>query len=77
MPALARGFAVVSTDGGHQGAVFDASFLKDQEAALNFANASVGKVTMAAKAIVARYYGQPERSYFAGCSTGGREAMLA
>lgn len=78
VPALARGFAVVSTDSGHQGAVFDPSFLKDQEAALNFAHASVGKVTAAAKAIVARYYGQaPRRSYFTGCSTGGREGMLA
>jgi feruloyl esterase len=58
--------------------VFDASFLKDQEAAINFANASVGKVTMAAKAIVAHYYGQlPRHSYFTGCSTGGREGMLA
>lgn len=78
VPALARGFAVVSTDSGHQGAVFDPSFLKDQEAALNFAHASVGKVTNAAKAIVAHYYGQPpRRSYFTGCSTGGREGMLA
>lgn len=77
-PALARGFAVVSTDSGHQGAVFDASFMNDQEAALNFAQASVGKVTMAAKAIIARYYGQPAaRSYFVGCSTGGREGMVA
>jgi feruloyl esterase len=78
VPGLARGFAVVSTDSGHQGAVFDASFMKDQEASLNFAHASVGKVTTAAKAIIARYYGQPvKRSYFAGCSTGGREGMLA
>ncbi len=78
VPALARGFAVVSTDSGHQGAVFDASFMNDQEAALNFAQASVGKVTMAAKAIIARYYGQPAaRSYFVGCSTGGREGMVA
>src|SRR4051794_24811981 len=53
VPGLARGFAVVSTDSGHQGAVFDPSFMKDQEAALNFANASVGKVTAAAKAIIA------------------------
>src|SRR5262245_24633761 len=67
VPALARGFAVVSTDSGHQGAVFDASFMNDQEAALNFAQASVGKVTMAAKAIIAHYYGQPPaRSYFVG-----------
>ena len=72
------GFAVVSTDSGHQGAVFDTSFMKDQEAAINFASASVGKVTIAAKAIIASYYGQPvKRSYFAGCSTGGREGMLA
>ncbi|QAU47212.1 tannase/feruloyl esterase family alpha/beta hydrolase [Bradyrhizobium guangzhouense] len=78
VPALARGFAVVSTDSGHQGAVFDASFLRDQEAALNFATASVGKVTIAAKAIVTHYYGQgAKHSYFTGCSTGGREAMLA
>ena len=78
VPGLARGFAVVSTDSGHQGAVFDPTFMKDQEAALNFANASVGKVTAAAKAIIARYYGQPPaHSYFAGCSTGGREGMLA
>jgi feruloyl esterase len=78
VPALARGFAVVSTDSGHQGAVFDASFMNDQEAALNFAQASVGKVTAAAKAIIARYYGQPAaRSYFVGCSTGGREGMVA
>jgi hypothetical protein len=78
IPALARGFAVVSTDSGHQGEVFDASFMADQEAALNFAQASVGKVTAAAKAIIGRYYGNPpERSYFVGCSTGGREGMLA
>ncbi len=63
LPALARGSAVVSTDSGHQGAVFDASFMKDQEAALNFAQASVGKVTAAAKAIISHYYGQaPARS---------------
>ena len=79
VPGLARGFAVISNDSGHQSSVeFDPSFTKDQEAALNFASASVGKVTTAAKAIIAAYYGQPvKRSYFAGCSTGGREGMLA
>ena len=77
-PALARGFAVVSTDSGHKGAVFDAGFMQDQQAALNFAEGSVGKVTSVAKALVAAYYGRPaDHSYFAGCSTGGREAMLA
>ena len=43
-PGLARGFAVVTTDTGHKGAVFDTSFLADQEAALNFLYQAVGKV---------------------------------
>jgi hypothetical protein len=77
-PGLARGFAVASTDSGHQGAVFDSSFMKDQEAALNFTYASVGKVTSVTKAVIAHYYGHAaKRAYFAGCSTGGREGMLA
>ncbi len=77
MPALARGFAVVSMDSGHAGAMFDASFNKDQESSLDFAYIAVGQVTTVAKRIIARYYGQPPRhSYFVGCSTGGRQAML-
>lgn len=77
-PAISRGFAVVSTDSGHKGGSFDGSFQRDQEAALNFSHGSVGKVTMAAKAIIDRHYGRaPARSYYVGCSTGGREGMLA
>ena len=76
-PGLARGFAVVSTDSGHEGAVFDGSFFADQQASLDFAYVAVGRVTVMAKQIVAQYYGRPaDHSYFAGCSTGGREAML-
>jgi len=75
--ALARGFAVASTDSGHQGAPFDGSFLADQQAALNFLYQAVAEVTVVAKAIVARHYGKPQdHSYFVGCSTGGREAMM-
>jgi feruloyl esterase len=78
LPALARGFAVVSHDSGHKGAVFDDSFSKDQRAALDFAEASVKTVTLAAKAITSAYYGRPvAHSYMTGCSTGGREGMLA
>ncbi len=77
MPALARRFAVVTTDTGHQGTVFDGSFFADQEAALNFLWLANGKVTVAAKAIIDAYYREPaEHSYFVGCSTGGREAMI-
>jgi len=76
-PALARGFAVVTTDSGHTGAVFDPSFFADQEATLNFLYLAVGKVAQVGKQIVAAHYGRSAaHSYFMGCSTGGREAML-
>src|SRR5438132_13933901 len=73
---LARRFAVVSTDTGHQGqGAFDARFREDQQASLDFA--AVGRVTEFAKRIIAEYYGKPAgHSYFAGCSTGGREGIL-
>ncbi len=76
-PALTRGFAVVSTDSGHTGQVFDATFMREQQASLDFAFLAVGRVAVLAKQIIARYYGKPAgHSYFTGCSTGGREAML-
>jgi hypothetical protein len=76
-PGLARGFAVVSTDTGHKGATFDRSYDIDQQASLDFAQFAVDRVAEIAKQIIAHYYGQPARhSYFAGCSTGGREGML-
>jgi feruloyl esterase len=76
-PALARNFAVVSTDTGHQGSGFDGTFFADQEATLNFLWLANGKVTVVAKALIAAYYGRAaEHSYFVGCSTGGREGMI-
>jgi hypothetical protein len=76
-PALARGFAVVSTDTGHKGAVFDRTFFADQEATLNFLYVAIGKVAQTAKRLVDAYYRKPaDHSYFVGCSTGGREAMM-
>jgi feruloyl esterase len=76
-PALARGYAVISTDSGHKGAVFDADFFNDQQATLDFLYQAIGKVAEVGKAIVAAHYGgRIEHSYFVGCSTGGREAMI-
>lgn len=75
--ALDRGFAVVSTDSGHEGQVFDASFMKDQEAALNFFFLGNMRVTESTKRIVEHFYKTPiKSSYFMGCSTGGREGMI-
>ncbi|MCX7676925.1 MAG: tannase/feruloyl esterase family alpha/beta hydrolase, partial [Alteraurantiacibacter sp.] len=76
--ALSRGFAVASHDSGHKGAVFDASFQADQRAALDFAETSVLTVTRITRALASAFYGQaPHHSYMTGCSTGGREGMLA
>jgi hypothetical protein len=78
-PALARGFAVASSDTGHQstGGGFDGAFMQDQQATLDFEFVAIGRLTVLAKQIVAAYYGKPPaHSYYVGCSTGGREAML-
>jgi len=74
--ALARGFAVVSTDGGHQGT--DASlFGLDAKARVNHAYASYDRTAALAKTLIANYYGKaPDHSYFLGCSGGGRQGMM-
>ena len=77
--ALSRGFAVVSTDGGHRGRnAIDSRFGADQQAKLDFAYQAITRTTQEAKTLVTRFYGKrPDYSYFMGCSTGGREAMLS
>lgn len=73
--ALTRGFAVVTQDGGHEGA--DSSFGEDQQARIDMEYRSYERVTVLAKQVVAAFYGQPaDRAYFMGCSEGGREALL-
>jgi feruloyl esterase len=78
-PALSRGFAVASTDTGHKAktGAFDFSFMRDQQAYLDFAFLANAEVAGIAKQIIARYYAKPAAySYFVGCSTGGREGMI-
>lgn len=80
-PALWRGYAVVSSDSGHDsGTSLTASVLAgfgvDPSARVNYGYASIGQVTPVAKRIVAQYYAKnPVYSYFLGCSKGGQEAM--
>ncbi|RIY36192.1 tannase/feruloyl esterase family alpha/beta hydrolase [Psittacicella gerlachiana] len=76
VPALSRGYAVVSMDGGHPNPTPE--FGLDQQARLDFAYQAIGKVVTIAKQIVTSTYGQkPTYSFFMGCSNGGREAMIA
>lgn len=75
--AFDRGFAVISTDSGHQGEVFDGSFLADQQAMLDFYDQANAKVTELAQPIIESYYRDTiSHNYFVGCSTGGREGMI-
>lgn len=78
-PGLSRGFVVASTDTGHKAktGAFDFSFMRDQQAYLDFAFLANAEVAGVAKQIIARYYTKPATySYFVGCSTGGREGMI-
>jgi hypothetical protein len=82
--ALVLGYAVVSQDSGHDNAVNNdpklngsQTFGFDEQARLDFGYNSYDQVTQTAKAIIRNYYGKaPERSYYVGCSEGGREAMM-
>ncbi len=80
--ALARGFAVISSDGGHSAenvpGVGGQLFGLDPQARLDYGYNAVGTLTPLAKNIIKTYYGQaPARSYLAGCSNGGRGALVA
>ena len=78
---LARGYATASTDTGHTTAIrgdFDASFaLGHPEKVVDFGYRAVHEMTVAAKTIVRAYYDRsPARSYWSGCSTGGRQGLM-
>jgi feruloyl esterase len=72
------GYATAGTDTGHSGGVTDARWaLNDLERQLNFGYLAVHRTAVVAKAIVRSYYGANEtRSYFSGCSNGGRQALM-
>jgi len=74
--ALSEGFAVINSDTGHQGPT--PFFGIDPQARLDYGYSAVGTLTPMAKALITSAYGKgPDRSYFAGCSNGGRHAMIA
>jgi pimeloyl-ACP methyl ester carboxylesterase len=75
-PALSQGFAVLSSNAGH--AVPSPFFGLDPQARLDYGYTAVASLTPMAKNLIKAAYGKtPDRSYFAGCSNGGRHAMVA
>ncbi|MGE0451116.1 MAG: tannase/feruloyl esterase family alpha/beta hydrolase [Vicinamibacterales bacterium] len=76
--ALARGYAVAGSDTGHQGQSSDASWALDNEKAqLDYAHRATHLVTVLGKTIAHAYYGrEARRSYFVGCSNGGKMGLM-
>ncbi len=75
---LQKGFAVISGDSGHDTIQYGAGFGLDPQARKNYGYNDVAVLTPMAKQLIATAYGKaPDRSYFAGCSNGGRHTMVA
>ena len=75
--ALAKGFAVISSDAGHS-AGRGAKFGFDPQARLDYGYEAVERLTPMAKGLIEKAYGRgPDRSYIDGCSNGGRHALVA
>jgi feruloyl esterase len=73
--ALRAGYATASTDTGHTGGS-GAFALGHPEKLIDFAWRSEHEMTVTAKAVIQAFYGSaPKRSYWNGCSTGGRQGL--
>ena len=73
--ALRAGYATASTDTGHVGG--RGTFALDHpEKLIDFSWRSEHEMTVAAKTLIEAFYGAaPKRSYWNGCSTGGRQGL--
>jgi len=74
--ALREGYAAASTDTGHEGG--NGMFaLGHPEKITDFAWRAVHDTVVKSKALIAAFYGgSPKYSYWNGCSTGGRQALV-
>ncbi|UZK67016.1 tannase/feruloyl esterase family alpha/beta hydrolase [Sphingomonas sp. M1-B02] len=71
---VAEGFATVTTDSGHKAG--QPRWMADAKARVDYEHRAVHLTAVAAKALSAKFYGRAvDRSYFTGCSGGGRQAL--
>jgi hypothetical protein len=77
--ALARGFATAQTNTGHDAAAEPfATFAASPQKFADYAYRAVHVTALTAKRIAQAYYQTaPRRSYFDGCSTGGRQGLIS
>jgi feruloyl esterase len=72
---LRCGFATANTDMGTYPHVD--SLVNDYEKWVDFGHRATHEMTVAAKEVIRKYYRKnPDYSYFAGCSTGGEQALM-
>jgi feruloyl esterase len=76
--ALSEGYATASTDTGHVNDGTQAKFAAGHpEKLIDFGYRAVHEMTVTSKAVIAAFYGNgPRLSYWNGCSTGGRQALI-
>jgi feruloyl esterase len=76
--AIARGYATVSSNLGHDGGPIDFNFaIGHPNLVVDWGHRATHEMTVAAKAILQAYYGAaPAKSYFTGCSGGGRQGLM-
>ena len=76
--AMRLGYAAAQTDAGHSASTEPlGTFAADRQKLLDYAFRSLHVTAEAAKLLVHSYYGgPPTRSYFEGCSTGGRQGLI-
>jgi hypothetical protein len=76
--AVQGGYAVASTDTGHNPGGTDASWAAGHpEKVVDFGWRAVHLTTVAGKALTTEFYGAPPRkSYFNSCSNGGRQGLM-
>jgi len=76
---LSRGYATANTDTGHQrvGAQTMEFALNHPQKLIDFGYRAVHETTLKSKLIIAAFYAEPPAfSYWSGCSTGGRQALM-
>jgi feruloyl esterase len=75
---LKLGFATAATNTGHDASVEPlGTFATDSQKLLDYAFRSLHVTAVTAKKLAEAYYGAaPRRSYFNGCSTGGRQGLI-
>jgi feruloyl esterase len=75
--ALSRNYATASTDTGHSSNAPGDPWWTNAQQIKDYGYRSIHELTVKAKAIINAFYGaDPDRSYFVGCSTGGRQAFM-